>query len=218
MDRRVGRGRRPARLVEERLRTTRRGRVDIIVSRGDRRERGPMRKQIFARKPLSMLLEEMTGENRLKRVLGPVGLTSLGVGAIIGTGIFVLTGEAAARQGRAGAVALVGRRRHHLHLRRALLRRVRLHGAGRRARPTRTPMRRWASCSPGSSAGTWCSNTPSAPRPSPTAGRTTSRTSQAVQRRHIALARASSRNAPFDYIGQAQFRLDRHRSSTSRPS
>ncbi len=35
------------------------------------------------------------GAARLKRVLGPVGLTSLGVGAIIGTGIFVLTGVAA---------------------------------------------------------------------------------------------------------------------------
>jgi basic amino acid/polyamine antiporter, APA family len=51
--------------------------------------------QIFAKKPLSMLLSEMEGKGRLKRVLGPVGLTSLGVGAIIGTGIFVLTGVAA---------------------------------------------------------------------------------------------------------------------------
>ena len=50
---------------------------------------------LFARKPLSLLLEEMKGENRLRRVLGPVTLTSLGVGAIIGTGIFVLTGVAA---------------------------------------------------------------------------------------------------------------------------
>jgi len=54
-----------------------------------------MRKQLFARKPLNLLLEEMAGENRLRRVLGPVQLTSLGVGAIIGTGIFVLTGVAA---------------------------------------------------------------------------------------------------------------------------
>jgi APA family basic amino acid/polyamine antiporter len=52
--------------------------------------------QLFARKSLETLLEEMKSENRLKRVLGPVGLTSLGVGAIIGTGIFVLTGVAAA--------------------------------------------------------------------------------------------------------------------------
>src|SRR5713101_2930175 len=51
--------------------------------------------QLFARKPLSLLLEEMVGEQRLRRVLGPVQLTSLGVGAIIGTGIFVLTGVAA---------------------------------------------------------------------------------------------------------------------------
>ncbi len=51
--------------------------------------------QLFATKPMSMLMAEMEGENRLKRVLGPVALTSLGVGAIIGTGIFVLTGVAA---------------------------------------------------------------------------------------------------------------------------
>jgi len=51
--------------------------------------------KLFARKPLSMLLEEMAGENRLRRVLGPMQLSALGVGAIIGTGIFVLTGEAA---------------------------------------------------------------------------------------------------------------------------
>ena len=55
-----------------------------------------MREQLFATKPLEKLLNEVKGENRLKRVLGPVGLTSLGVGAIIGTGIFVLTGVAAA--------------------------------------------------------------------------------------------------------------------------
>jgi APA family basic amino acid/polyamine antiporter len=34
----------------------------------------------------------------LRRVLGPVGLTPLGIGAIIGAGIFVLTGVAAATQ------------------------------------------------------------------------------------------------------------------------
>jgi APA family basic amino acid/polyamine antiporter len=54
-----------------------------------------MSNPLFAKKPLSLLLEEMKGENRLRRVLGPVTLTSLGVGAIIGTGIFVLTGVAA---------------------------------------------------------------------------------------------------------------------------
>jgi APA family basic amino acid/polyamine antiporter len=54
-----------------------------------------MGNQLFARKPLKLLLEEMAGEQRLRRVLGPVQLTALGIGAIIGTGIFVLTGVAA---------------------------------------------------------------------------------------------------------------------------
>jgi APA family basic amino acid/polyamine antiporter len=54
-----------------------------------------MANQLFARKPLAMLLEEARGENRLRRILGTTQLTALGVGAIIGTGIFVLTGQAA---------------------------------------------------------------------------------------------------------------------------
>lgn len=54
-----------------------------------------MASNLFATKPLSLLLNEMSGENRLRRVLGPVQLTALGVGAIIGTGIFILTGVAA---------------------------------------------------------------------------------------------------------------------------
>jgi basic amino acid/polyamine antiporter, APA family len=49
---------------------------------------------LFARKPLSLLLEEakQTGEHSLKRTLGPFQLTALGVGAVIGAGIFVLSG------------------------------------------------------------------------------------------------------------------------------
>lgn len=54
-----------------------------------------MRSQLLAKKPLKLLLDEMAGEHRLLRVLGPVQLTSLGVGAIIGAGIFVATGKAA---------------------------------------------------------------------------------------------------------------------------
>lgn len=56
---------------------------------------GKMLNQLFARKPLAMLLDEVKGENRLRRVLGPVQLTALGVGAVIGAGIFVATGAAA---------------------------------------------------------------------------------------------------------------------------
>ncbi|PYX74039.1 MAG: amino acid permease [Acidobacteria bacterium] len=49
---------------------------------------------LLARKPLHMLMEEAreTGEHSLRRTLGPVQLTALGVGAIIGAGIFVLSG------------------------------------------------------------------------------------------------------------------------------
>ena len=52
-------------------------------------------KQLFRRKSLETLLAEMAGEHRLQRVLGPVSLTSLGVGAVIGAGIFAMTGRVA---------------------------------------------------------------------------------------------------------------------------
>src|SRR5205809_4879041 len=49
---------------------------------------------LFARKPMSMLLAETrgSGEHGLERTLGVVQLTALGVGAIIGAGIFVMAG------------------------------------------------------------------------------------------------------------------------------
>jgi amino acid transporter len=53
--------------------------------------------RLFATKSLEQLHKEMAeDEGRLRRVLGPVGLTSLGIGAIIGAGIFVMTGRVAA--------------------------------------------------------------------------------------------------------------------------
>ncbi|MGH9375306.1 MAG: amino acid permease [Terriglobia bacterium] len=54
---------------------------------------------LLSRKPLDVIIAEAeeTGEQTLKRALGPVNLVSLGVGAIVGAGIFVLTGEAAAQ-------------------------------------------------------------------------------------------------------------------------
>lgn len=53
--------------------------------------------KLLAVKPLSLLREEATeeGEHTLRRSLGPVNLITLGIGAIIGAGIFVLTGVAA---------------------------------------------------------------------------------------------------------------------------
>jgi basic amino acid/polyamine antiporter, APA family len=57
-----------------------------------------MATQLFATKPLQIIMEEAkeTGEGSLRRALGPVNLITLGIGAIIGAGIFVLTGQAAA--------------------------------------------------------------------------------------------------------------------------
>src|SRR5881396_2698008 len=60
--------------------------------------------RIFATKSLEMLDAEAKGDNRLRRVLGPVGLTSLGVGAIIGAGIFVITGRVAANDAGPGVL------------------------------------------------------------------------------------------------------------------
>jgi APA family basic amino acid/polyamine antiporter len=54
-----------------------------------------MAHHLFKRKSLGLLHEEMKGDNRLRRVLGPWSLTSLGIGCIIGAGIFVITGYAA---------------------------------------------------------------------------------------------------------------------------
>jgi APA family basic amino acid/polyamine antiporter len=54
---------------------------------------------LFATKPLNLLMAEAqeAGEHTLKRALGPLNLITLGIGAIIGAGIFVLTGAAAAQ-------------------------------------------------------------------------------------------------------------------------
>ena len=54
---------------------------------------------LLATKPLEMILDESAegGEHSLKRALGVTNLITLGIGAIIGAGIFVLTGAAAAQ-------------------------------------------------------------------------------------------------------------------------
>jgi basic amino acid/polyamine antiporter, APA family len=53
---------------------------------------------LFATKSLRTILNEAqeAGENTLRRALGPINLIAIGVGSIIGTGIFVLTGTASA--------------------------------------------------------------------------------------------------------------------------
>ena len=53
--------------------------------------------QLFAKKSIDKLISDSENpETRLKKTLGPWSLTALGIGAIIGSGIFVLTGTAAA--------------------------------------------------------------------------------------------------------------------------
>src|SRR5213078_1947108 len=51
---------------------------------------------LFRRKSVTDLQAEALTDQSLKRALGALNLTALGVGAIIGTGIFVLSGIAAA--------------------------------------------------------------------------------------------------------------------------
>src|SRR5215475_15169688 len=50
---------------------------------------------LFRRKSVTDLQAEALTDQSLKRALGPLNLTMLGIGAIIGTGIFVLSGRAA---------------------------------------------------------------------------------------------------------------------------
>jgi APA family basic amino acid/polyamine antiporter len=58
-----------------------------------------MAKNIFATKSLDLLMKEAShsDEHSLKRTLGKTNLVMLGIGAIIGAGIFVLTGAAASQ-------------------------------------------------------------------------------------------------------------------------
>ncbi|MDQ2843916.1 MAG: amino acid permease [Acidobacteriota bacterium] len=51
---------------------------------------------LFATKPIQVLLAEAEGDKSLKRTLSALSLVALGIGAIIGAGIFTLTGIAAA--------------------------------------------------------------------------------------------------------------------------
>jgi APA family basic amino acid/polyamine antiporter len=52
---------------------------------------------LFRRTSIATLQADAASDTGLKRALGPVNLTLLGIGAIIGTGIFVLTGTVAAQ-------------------------------------------------------------------------------------------------------------------------
>jgi APA family basic amino acid/polyamine antiporter len=64
-----------------------------------------MLSSLLRTKPLASLLQETTGEKQqLRRVLGPWDLTALGIGCIIGVGIFVLPGVEAAKHAGPGII------------------------------------------------------------------------------------------------------------------
>jgi APA family basic amino acid/polyamine antiporter len=64
--------------------------------------RGP-----WARKPVEQLVAESESDTGLKRSVGALDLTALGLGAIVGTGIFVIIGEAIELSGPAIIVSFL---------------------------------------------------------------------------------------------------------------
>ena len=64
---------------------------------------------LFETKPVSQIIKESSsGAHQMKRTLGPLQLIALGIGAVIGSGLFSLTGITAAQNsGPAVALSLV---------------------------------------------------------------------------------------------------------------
>ena len=63
-----------------------------------------MNSQLFSTKPFKQLMHHANEDNGMKRALNATNLTTLGIGAVIGAGIFVLTGQAAAQYAGPGIV------------------------------------------------------------------------------------------------------------------
>jgi APA family basic amino acid/polyamine antiporter len=61
----------------------------------------------FAKKPVSLILEEAECKKGLRRALGPIDLISIGIGGIIGAGIFVIIGVGAQNAGPAIIISLI---------------------------------------------------------------------------------------------------------------
>jgi basic amino acid/polyamine antiporter, APA family len=69
------------------------------------KERSETRNSLWRVKPVDLILRQSEdSEHGLKRTLGPFSITLLGIGAIVGTGIFVLTGVAAAKYAGPGLI------------------------------------------------------------------------------------------------------------------
>ena len=93
-----------------------------------------MANQLFRTKSLNSMVADMEGSHRLKRTLGPISLTALGVGAIIGTRDLCSRWQSCGQSSGPSDHAFVRRCRSRLRLRSSVLRRVRIHGARRRIR------------------------------------------------------------------------------------
>src|SRR5512135_264894 len=74
------------------------GRLEAVRDLPERATRGrpSVLKQLAARKSVASIVRELETGPKLNRVLGPGSLTAAGLGAMIGSGIFVLTGTVAA--------------------------------------------------------------------------------------------------------------------------
>jgi APA family basic amino acid/polyamine antiporter len=62
---------------------------------------------VFGTKPVEQLVEQADSGNGLRRAVGALDLTALGIGAVIGTGIFVIIGEAIGDSGPAIVLSFV---------------------------------------------------------------------------------------------------------------
>ena len=91
------------------------------------------RSSLFATKPVDKLVADTKEGTTLNRAVGLLDLTALGIGAIIGTGIFVILGEVVGDAGPAIILSLRPRRRH-VRVLGALLRRAGLDDPGLRQR------------------------------------------------------------------------------------
>ena len=111
---------------------------------------------LFIRKSIEALQAEAkeTGSGTLKRVLGPVSLVALGVGVIIGAGLFSITGTVAASYTGPAITLSFIICSHRLLFCRTLLCRICFHDSGIRGVPIPTPTPPWENLLPGLSDGT----------------------------------------------------------------
>ena len=94
-----------------------------------------MDSNLLKTKSIEQLVSDVEqGGRALRRSLTAWDLTLLGIGAIIGTGIFVLTGHGGSQSGRSSHHPFLHCRGHCVRVCRAVLRGIRRHDSDRRQR------------------------------------------------------------------------------------